>query len=171
MCVQRPACPSCVLECGVKASACARAAAQLDIPALYRREGDAPVRALRAVLDAAPPGAPGSGAAAGGREAAGGGAGQADGAGSAEPAEQAGAPMANGGAVRASAAREVGPAADGAALRGALGGLVWTPSLRRMYTLLDRRAPAAPIFCPACTAVSSRNSTVSSESVSDFNCT
>ena len=74
---------------------------QLDIPALYRREGDAPVRALQAALAAsAEPGADANGI-------------------STEPAEGA-------------------PPADAAALRSALGGLVWTPSLRRMYTLLDR---------------------------------
>ena len=75
--------------------------AQLDIAALYRREGDAPVRALQAALAAfAEPGAGANGT-------------------STEPAEGA-------------------PPADAAALRSALGGLVWTPSLRRMYTLLDR---------------------------------
>jgi len=139
-------------------------AAQLDIPALYRREGDAPVRALAAVLDAAPPGAPGSGAAAGTREAAGGSAGQADDSGSAEPAERAGAPTANGGAVEASAARDVGTLADGAALRSALGGLVWTPSLRRMYTLLDRRG-AHGVMCPRPAYTAVRDRTVALKTV------
>lgn len=32
--------------------------------------------------------------------------------------------------------------ADTQALQAVLGGMVWTPSMRRMYTLLDRSAPS-----------------------------
>lgn len=82
-------------------------AAQLDIPALYRREGDAPVRALEAALAAASV---------------------------AQPPPEA---ESNGCAV-ASGSSLARPATDAGALQSALGGIVWTPSLRRMYTLLDR---------------------------------
>ena len=91
--------------------------AQLDIPALYRHEGDAPVRALQAALAAAVAPNP-------------------------NPTE----PGANANGISAEPAGGA-PPADAAALRSALGGLVWTPSLRRMYTLLDRCRPA---LCPGC---------------------
>lgn len=82
-------------------------AAQLDIPALYRREGDAPVRALEAALAAAS---------------------------AAQPFPEA----EDNGWVAANGSSSAGPATDAGALQSALGGIVWTPSLRRMYTLLDR---------------------------------
>ena len=67
---------------------------QLDMEAVYQREGDAPLRALQA----------------------------------GDGAEGAAAP---------------GDARDSEHIRSTLSGVVWTPSMRRMYTLLKRRAVAA----------------------------
>ena len=66
---------------------------QMDMPALYQREGQAPFEALQRAIDQ-------------------------------------------------------GPAAtlEEAAARNAVSGIVWTPSMRRMYTLLDRWVSWAPLI-------------------------
>ena len=81
--------------------------AQLDMAEAYQRRGDAPLQQLRAALEA-------DAAAAEAAEAAGGAAQQ-------EPA-----------AAAAQQQRATHSVADVAALRSALGGVVWTASMRRM---------------------------------------